>query len=348
MEWFDNSLILVKNKLYEAVPNNWGEMHIIAQNYFKRDVIPELLVPITCCKAVGGNPEEVPHVFSAIAAASISARILDDIQDQDKSDAVHLKVGVARAVNYVDTFRTLAFKLIGQMFQITNKSQQIYNLFIESYFDVLKAQENELKGNYSNWLEAMKTSEMKSGYVYGAISYLGASIGTDNEDYIKACKKYGYHFGIAVQLFNDMDGIWNTDESSDLDQNKVTLPLLYGLNCDHEWKEELSNIVKQNTIAANKERIKEILDHIDTKRYLVWAALQERDKALNAISILENNSGVEVLEAHFTGMFGDIDDLMNGYELDNHNPLTETSNADTDNSYRSEALNIRSKLSEKF
>ncbi len=70
------------------------------------------------------------------------------------------------------------------------------------------------------------------------------------------------------------------------------------------------SLVKANEIAIYAERIKEILDHIDTKSFLIWAALKEREQALEAIKICPNTEGREILESYITGMFGDIDLLL--------------------------------------
>ena len=128
--------------------------------------------------------------------------------------------------------------------------------------------------------------------------------------WIEACKKYGYHLGLAIQIFNDMDGIWSPEGIPDLEQGKITLPLLYALQCEHKAKQELYEIVQQNKIADYSKRIKEILDDVDAKTYLIWEALKQRESGLEAISILPDNEGRQILEAHFTGMFGDIDELI--------------------------------------
>ncbi|HBB35199.1 MAG TPA: polyprenyl synthetase superfamily, partial [Cyanobacteria bacterium UBA9273] len=116
---------------------------------------------------------------------------------------------------------------------------------------------------------------------------------------------------------NDMESIWQPDGITDLKQGKITLPLLYGLQYHHPEREELLSIVTANEIAAHAARIKEILDHIDTKSFLIWAALKEREQALKAIKICPNTEGREVLESYITGMFGDIDLLLQTPEEEN-------------------------------
>jgi geranylgeranyl diphosphate synthase type I len=121
---------------------------------------------------------------------------------------------------------------------------------------------------------------------------------------------YGYHWGLALQILNDMEGIWQTDGESDLEKGKVSLPVLYGLHCDHEEKEELQNIVWQNKIAEHSRRVKEILDHVDARSYLIWAALEERKKAIEAIQVCPDEEGKNALTYFINGVFGDIDEIL--------------------------------------
>ena len=183
-------------------------------------------------------------------------------------------------------------------------------MFTDCYLLVLGGQDKDIKQKNPNWEEAWKTIEMKTGYIYATTATIGAMAGTDNEDWISACKIYGYHLGLAIQIFNDIDGVWAPNGISDLQQDKTTLPVLYAMHCEHKNRQELIDIVRHNQISVKSQRVKEILDIVDAKSYLVWLALKQKESALNAIDILHINEGCQMLEAHFTGMFGDIEELL--------------------------------------
>ena len=231
--------------------------------------------------------------------------------------------------------------------------------FTSCYLIVLNGQDRDLKPCDISWEEAWKTIEMKTAYIHATAAGIGAMAGTDNEIWITACKKYGYHLGLAIQIFNDMDGIWSPEGISDLEQGKITLPLLYALQCEHKAKDELMNIIQQNNIAHQAKRIKEILVDVDAKSYLLWAALKQRIAGLEAISILPDNEGRQILEAHFTGMFGDIDELVatnNALDTSNENIYNhlhkqpELINIEQVSFYKkiSGALNIRRELRKQY
>nr|WP_254449341.1 polyprenyl synthetase family protein [Anabaena sp. UHCC 0253] len=151
---------------------------------------------------------------------------------------------------------------------------------------------------------------MKSAGFVATACATGAMVGTDNIELIEACGIFGHHLGTALQILNDMESIWQPTGITDLQQGKITLPLLYGLQFKHPDQQELLSIIATNEIANYAERVKQILDNIDTKNFLIWAALKEREQALEAIKICPNSEGREVLESYITGMFGDIDLLL--------------------------------------
>ncbi|MEE4218639.1 MAG: hypothetical protein V2I48_13580, partial [Xanthomonadales bacterium] len=72
-------------------------------------------------------------------------------------------------------------------------------------------------------------------------------------------------------------------------------------------RNELVSFVDGGQIDSNADRIKEILNGIETRNFLIWAVLKEREQALEALKSCPDAEGREALEAYFTGMLGDID-----------------------------------------
>ncbi|CAN5791223.1 hypothetical protein BH11BAC3_BH11BAC3_18210 [soil metagenome] len=298
-----------KEIVLAAVPGYWPEMKLLMEEYVNRDMLAEIITPASACRAVGSDMCNTYEISAAILAGAISMRILDDLQDNDKPEALYNKIGLPRTLNYVDAFRTIAYKILCDKCVENNGYLKIMQEFTTCYLVVLAGQDSDLKPAQLNFDAAWKTIEMKTGYIHATAAAIGAMAGTDNKQLITACKNYGYHLGLAIQIFNDMDGIWNAEGISDIKQNKITLPIIYALNCEHTDKQTLLEIVNQNTLASNSNIVIEILNNVDAKGYLLWAALQQREKAFDAISILPANEGTEMLKAFFNGIFGDIENL---------------------------------------
>lgn len=234
MNWLTPLYPIIKDYLLAQIPPQWTQLYQLTDSWFQTEIIPEIIPVVAACKAVGGDPNQTIPLCAALLASAISIRILDDLQDQDKPNALHHVIGSASALNYADTFKTLAFKIIGDL-SLKNKADgsPLYQAFIDGYFTLLAGQERDIQGMSRTWEDCWQTIEMKTGYSYAMATALGAMIGTNHQEWIQICKIYGYHLGLAIQIFNDLEGIWQPVGKSDLHRGKITLPLLYGLECSH-------------------------------------------------------------------------------------------------------------------
>ncbi len=273
-------------------------------------LIPEAILPLASCKAVGGQAKDAVYVAAALTAAATSLRILDDLEDQDRPERLWKQVGPARTWNYASAIESLSFIILSQSPLAPETFHQINGTFADTFLHITYGQDRDLSGNPQTTEDYWLTMEQKIAWGYAAGCAAGAIVGTDRKDLIEACGDFGFHLGLTIQLVNDMESIWHPDGVTDLMQGKITLPLIYGLTENHANRDELAALVETNQIAAHGERIKEILDTIDARSFMIWAALKERDQALEALTICPDPEGKEALEAYITGLFGDIEPLL--------------------------------------
>lgn len=311
----------VRKILRDSVPDYWPDLGNVLAKLFEEPLIPEAMLPLASCKAVNGNPKDAVHVSAALLAMGMSVRIFDDLFDQDKSEELWEQVGPQRTWNYASVINNISFEIINSAPLHHDIRQKVNQHIIDSIFCLAAGQDRDISGLTRTIDEYWLTAEMKSANVYATACAAGAIVGTDNEELIHACGVFGHHLGLTIQIFNDMESIWLPKGITDLKQGKITLPLLYGLTKDHSEKDELKVLVLSNQIASHSERIKEILDNIETKTFLIWAALKEREQALEAISICPDSEGKEVLQSFITGIFGDIDSILE----DERSPKTVSS-----------------------
>jgi geranylgeranyl diphosphate synthase type I len=306
----------IREILQNSIPNYWTELRDILKGFFEEPMMPEAILPLASCQAVDGNPQDAVAVSAALITSAACLRILDDLEDQDRPGKLWEQLGTARAWNYACAVHTISFKILNRASFHTPIFQKINQYFIDFFLTIAAGQDRDLAGVTRTIEDYWVTIEMKIASGYATACATGAMVATENSELIQACGTFGHHLGLAIQILNDMESIWQPDGITDLKQGKITLPLLYGLQSHHPERDELLSLVTDNEIAIHAERIKEILDHIDTKRFLIWAALKEREQALEAIKICPNAEGREVLESYITGMFGDIDLLLEKPEGD--------------------------------
>jgi len=306
----------IREVFQNSIPNFWTELKVVLAKLFEEPMIPEAILPLASCQAVDGEAKEAIHVCAALLALGLCLRILDDLEDQDRDGQLWKEVGATRAWNYASAIHILSFEILSKASLEPKIFHKINQSYIDAFFRISVGQDRELVGTTRTVEDYWLTVEMKSSGFVATACATGAMVGTDNPELIQSCGVFGHHLGLALQILNDMESIWQPDGITDLKQGKITLPLLYGLESHHSERDELLSLVTDNEIATHAERIKEILDKIDTKSFLIWAALKEREQALEAIKICPNAEGREVLESYITGMFGDIDLLLEKPEGD--------------------------------
>lgn len=108
----------------------------------------------------------------------------------------------------------------------------------------------------------------------------------DNDEMAAVCARFGAHMGVLMQILDDLDGTFRPVGIGDLRAGKITLPVLYGLAIDHEARTELASIVRSGCLANNADRVKTILDSIDTREFLVWCAFEEHKQAIKCLQEL--------------------------------------------------------------
>ena len=88
------------------------------------------------------------------------------------------------------------------------------------------------------------------------------------------------------------------------------MPVLYGLEQDHPGRDRLRAIVTEGRLAAESSWVRSTLDDIGTRRFLLWSALQQRDRAFAALSALPASGGKTALMAYAAMFFAPVSALL--------------------------------------
>jgi len=306
MTWIKSLYPQVRTVLDESLPDFWPGLREVIGGLFEEPIPTEAALPLAACRAVGGDPQDAVHVTAALLVFSAAMRLYDDVEDQDRPTGLWAKVGAARAYNYGSTIHVLSFDILNKAPLPANRFRAINQLFIDSFYNLAAGQDRDLAGVTTTVDDYWLTIEMKTGAAFALACACGALAGTDDPQRIEACRRFGHHVGLTLQIFNDMDSIWHPNGITDIQQGKVTLPLVYATSFEHSGRRELLAYVQGEQVATHAERITAILDQTDTKSFMLWAAMQEREQALEALNACPDNEGKAALSAYITGMFGDL------------------------------------------
>jgi len=269
---------------------------------------PRPLLPLAACAAVGGEARRAVPVAAAWEVAFVAGGILDDLQDQDR-EAVWSSVGEGRAFNFSAALFAFAPKLLVEAPWPDSRVVAVCRSFHEETMHLFAGQDRDLRGETRTLDDYWLTIGTKTANAFAWACGAGALCGCEEPELVRACRAYGYHLGLALQILDDFQGLWEPVGTGDLANGKVTLPLLYGLSVEHGWREELQAIADGEELAAEAERVRKILDEIGARDYVVWVCLQERDRALAALERCPGATGVTVLTAYATTIFARLTEV---------------------------------------
>jgi geranylgeranyl diphosphate synthase type I len=310
MQWLSTLYPRVREALHEAVPATWPEFGTVLQSVWDDAILPEAILPLAACRAVGGSARAAVPVAAALVAAVASLRLLDDLGDQDRPGQLWARVGPARAWNYAAAAQALAFDILSRASMPQSVARRLQQVFAQAFVGIAAGQDQALAAAATTLDDYWHTMEMRSGQAYAAACAAGALVGTETPALVAACATFGHHLGLTMHILNDLESIWRPDGRTDLELARVTLPLLHGLQVDHAAREELASLVTRERLATAAGRITAILDGIGTREFLIWTALREREQAIAALSACPNPAGTEALTAFITSLFGDIDQFV--------------------------------------
>lgn len=310
MNWLKSLYPEVREVLDHAVPKSWPGLRYAMSRFFEEPIVTEAALPLASCRAVGGDPRDAVHIAASLITFAACLRLYDDIEDQDRPGGLWEEVGPARAWNIASAIHVLSYDILSSAPLPHGLFRSINQLFIDTFVNLAAGQDRDLAGVTKTVEDYWLTIEMKSGHAYALACTSGAMVGTLEPRLIESCRVFGHHLGLTKQILNDMESIWHPDGIPDIKQGKVTLPLVFGICFDHPAREELTRMVQNDEVSANADRVKNILDEIEAKNFLLSAALREREQALEALNICPDVEGKHALDAYITGMFGDIDSLV--------------------------------------
>src|SRR4030042_2842726 len=104
----------VRRVLIDAIPEYWPQLKQVVNMLLGEQLIPETILPLASCDAVGGEARRAIHVSAALTTAATSLRMLDDLEDKDRPEALWNQVGPARTWNYAAALQSMTFSLVQQ------------------------------------------------------------------------------------------------------------------------------------------------------------------------------------------------------------------------------------------
>lgn len=289
----------------------WSELERILAPRPDAPTGPLALLPLASCAAAGGHPEDAVPVASAWHVLNVAVRILDDLQDRDRPGLWN-DVGDGRAFNYAAALHALALDLLVTAPWPADRCRAVMALFLSEALGLAAGQEDDLIGEHAGLEDYWQVMVDKNGRAFSLACGAGALATTSDPDLVQALRTYGLHLGLALQVFDDLEGVWGGEAGDDLASGRITFPVLYAMRAEHAGRDELITLARTRGTAADAERVRELLDAAGARQFGAWVALQEREQAIAALQPCPGAAGCAVLEAYVTAVFDRVEELLPG------------------------------------
>lgn len=146
--------------------------------------------------------------------------------------------------------------------------------------------------------ECLEVIERKTAVLFKAAAEVGAHVAGQNEAVVTSMAEYGMCLGVAFQLMDDaLDYLAETEDAGkpvghDLEEGKITLPLIYAMRSDAELKQRVSRIADRGCYEdGDREWVRE---HVAAQDGTGYAMRQANNYASRAKQLLPTNADANI------------------------------------------------------
>jgi len=249
-------------------------------------------LPGLCCQAAGGQPDWADAVTSAWFLLYAAADLMDSVEDQDLEDAPQ-ETSSSRALSAASGLYFSASLALTDLFlqqQTCSCAATVMRDFYTAFIQMCSGQHGDLTHPEPSLEEYWRITAAKSGIFFSLGCRAGASLATQDPVCLQGYSQFGYHFGLLVQVLDDLDDLQCPPDGIDTGWSRKasrSLPVAYARSVfprDHlaclEWALQAS--------CYESSAIEEILGLLDQGGAVLYLMAEiERHKAL-ALSALES------------------------------------------------------------
>jgi len=202
--------------------------------------------------AGGGDSSEIIPVVAAMEMLLAAGDILDDLEDDEVPLPANRR-DLGQVLETVCSLLMLCHTAIGRLSDSGMppiRVLRLYKVIDKLAVDSLKGQNMDMAFESQSDVpvkDAVDATALKSASLVRCGAELGTAAATGDEDVIRLHAHFGWHFGLVLQLMNDISAVWpGGPQKSDLRLKKKTLPIAFALNLAEDNSDrQHSKIVKR-------------------------------------------------------------------------------------------------------
>jgi octaprenyl-diphosphate synthase len=253
-----------------------------------------------------GYQGQYHHELAAVVEFIHTATLLhDDVVDESDmrrgKETANNVWGNAASVLVGDFLYSRAFQMM-----VNVQSMRVMEILSEATNIIAEGEVMQLLNVHNADLDEQGYLEViryKTAKLFESAAQLGAVLCNRSSEEEGAMARYGMHLGTAFQLVDDvLDYSASSEElgkniGDDLAEGKPTLPLIYTIN---RGSTEQAALVREAVEQGGIEKIEEIrqaIESVGAIAYTARTAREEADRAIAALSVIEDSPYKEALIA---------------------------------------------------
>ncbi|ANB62244.1 polyprenyl synthetase family protein [Anoxybacteroides amylolyticum] len=221
------------------------------------------------------------YIAAAIELIVLAGDLLDDLVDQDRLEDTAIPLHIAIG------FLLLGQQTIANVPILGNKKLKALSHLTSCLLQSVQGQQTDVACDVQTEADYLKMVEKKSGSLVAMACVIGALLaGKEN---IATIETYARYIGIAAQIDNDFDALYNWDKKADIQAKKKSLPILYMLESknDNLWKQYVNNDIDYDRMYVQKEKALQQMEQEGAIYYAKVMSQIYKEKALQEIEKLD-------------------------------------------------------------
>jgi geranylgeranyl pyrophosphate synthase len=209
-------------------------MRLVALNEQEnKDNLRWASLPILCCQAAQGKPENALPVASAWFLLYMAAGIMDSVEDGDPPAKWWKEAGPSLALSVATGLYFSANLALNRLEEAGNTSataQQVRREILSSFFEMGAGQHLDINQPAPNLAQYWQVARGKSGAFFELASWAGARLATRRQSKLLGYRQFGMNVGMIIQVLDDLHDYLRLEQSggdpAGLDM-KRSLPSIY-------------------------------------------------------------------------------------------------------------------------
>ncbi len=246
------------------------------------------------------------HELAAVVEFIHTATLLhDDVVDESDmrrgKETANNVWGNAASVLVGDFLYSRAFQMM-----VNVQSMRVMEILSEATNIIAEGEVMQLLNIHNADLDEagyLEVIRYKTAKLFESAAQLGAVISNRSPEEEEAMARYGMYLGTAFQLVDDvLDYSASSDElgkniGDDLAEGKPTLPLIYTINHGTAEQAKLVREAVEQGGVTQIDDIRQAIESVGAIAYTARTAREEADRAIAALSVIEDSPYKEALIA---------------------------------------------------